>query len=437
LLPVDHTLELSEDQRALRTMLREFAEAEIAPFAAEWDRTSTFPATTIRKLGELGVMGLPFPEAYGGVGAGTLPFAIALEELARVDSSVAITVAARDLLAAKGVKARVMSMPSTTVFDRQDAAWRDSVLPPLERARLERAPLRLLDSKDERVVALNVAAPQITDRLCDACAGHFAAAAARGGHDLLAPRRKQVFDIVHALKERPRQTRVGGGTLLAPALDEPFHRLRAFGQDVLDLPATRGQLGDFGAMCLERSFEALQAFADRECDLTAGIRHEHDELFTADSSRPVACANVIRNPKSDELQTAIAGLVPEFVVDRLRAPDVPSASPPALRFGDPLSDDDFALERLDMDVAGALLEGVVEDVLDGRLLVGQLDLPDLHLLIVLDAQLAARVPVEVDVKPGAGLCGLGDGCSHKARGRDRSHEPPVAELPDPRQTDVK
>jgi histidyl-tRNA synthetase len=48
-------------------------------------------------------------------------------------------------------------------------------LPPLERARLERAPLRLLDSKDERVVALNAAAPQITDRLCDACAAHFAA----------------------------------------------------------------------------------------------------------------------------------------------------------------------------------------------------------------------------------------------------------------------
>src|SRR5438105_2192505 len=91
---MDFTLDLSEDQRALRTTLREFAEAEIAPHAGEWDRTSTFPAATIRKLGELGVMGLPFPEQYGGVGAGTLSFAVALEELARVDSSVAITVAA-------------------------------------------------------------------------------------------------------------------------------------------------------------------------------------------------------------------------------------------------------------------------------------------------------------------------------------------------------
>jgi alkylation response protein AidB-like acyl-CoA dehydrogenase len=91
---VDFTLELSEEQRALRQTVREFAEGEIAPHAAEWDRDSVFPTQTIRQLGELGVMGLPFPEAYGGVGAGLLSFAIALEELARVDSSVAITVAA-------------------------------------------------------------------------------------------------------------------------------------------------------------------------------------------------------------------------------------------------------------------------------------------------------------------------------------------------------
>jgi short-chain 2-methylacyl-CoA dehydrogenase len=91
---LDFALELSPEQRSLRDTLREFADAEIAPHAAEWDRNGTFPADTIRKLGELGVMGLPFPEQYGGVGAGTLSFVIALEQLARVDSSVAITVAA-------------------------------------------------------------------------------------------------------------------------------------------------------------------------------------------------------------------------------------------------------------------------------------------------------------------------------------------------------
>jgi short/branched chain acyl-CoA dehydrogenase len=91
---LDFRLELTEDQRALRQTVREYAEAEIAPHAAEWDRTAFFPSTTIRQLGALGVMGLPFPEQYGGLGAGALSMAIALEELARVDSSVAITVAA-------------------------------------------------------------------------------------------------------------------------------------------------------------------------------------------------------------------------------------------------------------------------------------------------------------------------------------------------------
>ncbi len=91
---MDFALDLSDDQRALRATIREFAEGEIEPRAAEWDRESTFPTATIRQLGELGVMGLAFPEQYAGLGAGSLSLAIAIEELARVDSSIAITVAA-------------------------------------------------------------------------------------------------------------------------------------------------------------------------------------------------------------------------------------------------------------------------------------------------------------------------------------------------------
>jgi alkylation response protein AidB-like acyl-CoA dehydrogenase len=87
-------IELSADQQALLATIREFAEAEIAPFAGEWDSSGAFPTAVIRKLGELGVMGLPFPEQYGGLDAGTLSFAVAIEELARADSSVAVTVAA-------------------------------------------------------------------------------------------------------------------------------------------------------------------------------------------------------------------------------------------------------------------------------------------------------------------------------------------------------
>jgi alkylation response protein AidB-like acyl-CoA dehydrogenase len=86
--------ELTDAQVALQQTLREFAQAEIVPAVQEYDRSEQFPYGIVRKLGELGVMGLPFPEQYGGVGAGDVAMALALEELARVDSSVAITVAA-------------------------------------------------------------------------------------------------------------------------------------------------------------------------------------------------------------------------------------------------------------------------------------------------------------------------------------------------------
>ncbi len=86
--------ELTPEQNALRRTIRDFARAEVAPHAAEWDARSEFPTAVIRQLGELGVMGLPFPENEGGVGAGALELALAIEELARVDSSVAITVSA-------------------------------------------------------------------------------------------------------------------------------------------------------------------------------------------------------------------------------------------------------------------------------------------------------------------------------------------------------
>lgn len=86
--------DLTENQVGIRNMVREFAEGEIAPVAHELDEREEFPVDLVRKLGELGLMGLPFPEEYGGLGAGTLAYAIAVEELARIDSSMAITVAA-------------------------------------------------------------------------------------------------------------------------------------------------------------------------------------------------------------------------------------------------------------------------------------------------------------------------------------------------------
>jgi alkylation response protein AidB-like acyl-CoA dehydrogenase len=88
------TFELNDEQIALRDTIREFAESEIAPHAAEWDREERFPLEVVRQLGELGAMGVAFPEEYGGLGAGAVAQAVVVEELARVDSSIAVTVGA-------------------------------------------------------------------------------------------------------------------------------------------------------------------------------------------------------------------------------------------------------------------------------------------------------------------------------------------------------
>ena len=91
-------LDLSDEQQSIRRLVRDFAEGEVKPVAEELDREKRFPYEIVAKLGELGLMGMPYPEEYGGGGADNLSYAIAIEELARVDSSVAITVAAHTSL---------------------------------------------------------------------------------------------------------------------------------------------------------------------------------------------------------------------------------------------------------------------------------------------------------------------------------------------------
>ena len=90
--------DLTEEQQAIRTLVRDFALGEVKPVAEELDRTKAFPYEIVRKLGELGLMGIPYPEELGGGGADNLSYAIAIEELARIDSSVGITVAAHTSL---------------------------------------------------------------------------------------------------------------------------------------------------------------------------------------------------------------------------------------------------------------------------------------------------------------------------------------------------
>ena len=96
--PAPMDFDLSPDHELIRRTVRDFAEGEIAPVAEELDRTKSFPYEIVAKLGELGLMGIPFPEEVGGAGGDSLAYAIAVEELARVDSSVAITMCAHTSL---------------------------------------------------------------------------------------------------------------------------------------------------------------------------------------------------------------------------------------------------------------------------------------------------------------------------------------------------
>jgi short/branched chain acyl-CoA dehydrogenase len=90
--------DLSDEHELIRRTVREFAEERIAPVAEELDREHRFPYELVAELAELGLMGIPLPEEFGGAGGDTLSYALAIEELTRVDSSVAITVAAHTSL---------------------------------------------------------------------------------------------------------------------------------------------------------------------------------------------------------------------------------------------------------------------------------------------------------------------------------------------------
>jgi alkylation response protein AidB-like acyl-CoA dehydrogenase len=93
---VDFTF--TDEQKQLRKSVREFAEGEIAPHVMEWDESQHFPTEILPKLGEMGLMGVIFPEEYGGAGLGYIEYATVIEELARVDGSVGLFVAAHNSL---------------------------------------------------------------------------------------------------------------------------------------------------------------------------------------------------------------------------------------------------------------------------------------------------------------------------------------------------
>src|SRR5438270_11516047 len=103
--------DLTPEQREFRTAVRRFAEEVIAPRAEEMDERHELPMDIVKQMGELGLFGLPFPEEYGGQGADFTSFCIAVEELARVDSSIAITLEAAVGLGANPISASGTEAP--------------------------------------------------------------------------------------------------------------------------------------------------------------------------------------------------------------------------------------------------------------------------------------------------------------------------------------
>jgi short-chain 2-methylacyl-CoA dehydrogenase len=95
--------DLTDEQRSFQTLVREFAEEVVAPAAAGYDEREEFPIEVVKRMGELGLFGIPFPEEYGGQGGDLVTFCLCLEEIARWDSSVAITLEAAVGLAANPI----------------------------------------------------------------------------------------------------------------------------------------------------------------------------------------------------------------------------------------------------------------------------------------------------------------------------------------------
>jgi alkylation response protein AidB-like acyl-CoA dehydrogenase len=107
--------ELSEEHEAFRRVVREFAQAELEPNVALWDRQGTFPVEAVRQMGELGLFGLIFPEEWGGSGADFIVQCVAIEEIGRVDQSMGITLSAGVGLGANPI--------FTFGSDEQKARW--------------------------------------------------------------------------------------------------------------------------------------------------------------------------------------------------------------------------------------------------------------------------------------------------------------------------
>src|SRR3954468_8818519 len=112
---------LTEEQQSIQQVAREFARSEVAPHTAAWDRDAYFEPTLIPKLGQLGFLGMMIPEEYDGMGLNTLTYLVALEEIATVDASVAVTLSVHN------------SLPTSMILRWGTPAQKEAYLKPMAR----------------------------------------------------------------------------------------------------------------------------------------------------------------------------------------------------------------------------------------------------------------------------------------------------------------
>src|SRR5215211_798855 len=102
-MPDPAMFSLSEEHKMIRDAARDFAQKEIVPIAAQFDESGEFPQTTIRKMGEMGFMGIEIPEEYGGAGMDTLAYVLALEEICKADASHGVIMSVNNSLYCHGI----------------------------------------------------------------------------------------------------------------------------------------------------------------------------------------------------------------------------------------------------------------------------------------------------------------------------------------------
>jgi alkylation response protein AidB-like acyl-CoA dehydrogenase len=116
--------DLTEEQREIQSLAREFAQREIAPFISKWDEEAYFEPSLIKKMGELGFLGMLLPDEYEGLGVDTSTYLIALEEIAAVDASTAVLMSVHN------------SLPTQMILRFGSTAQRDRFLRPMARGEL-------------------------------------------------------------------------------------------------------------------------------------------------------------------------------------------------------------------------------------------------------------------------------------------------------------